>query len=141
MKWVTLATGHAQKAATSLCHLLIAAQDIRSEMLSVLKDMGVAVEKHHHEVAAAQHELGMKFNTLTTRCRPCADVYKYAVHNVAQAYGKSATFMPKPVFGDNGTGMHVHQSIWNDGQPCNLPATQYADLSETCLHYITLAAS
>lgn len=110
------------------------AQDIRSEMLSVLKDMGVAVEKHHHEVAAAQHELGMKFNTLTT-VADHVQVYKYAVHNVAQAYGKSATFMPKPVFGDNGTGMHVHQSIWNGDSPA-FAGNQYADLSEACLYYI-----
>ena len=111
-----------------------ASQDIRSEMLSVLKDMGVSVEKHHHEVAAAQHELGMKFNTLLT-VADHVQIYKYAVHNVAQAYGKTATFMPKPVFGDNGTGMHVHQSIWNGDTPV-FAGNQYADLSETCLHYI-----
>ena len=71
-------------------------QDIRSEMLSVMKDMGVGVEKHHHEVASAQHELGMKFNTLL-KVADHVQIYKYAVHNVAHAYGKSATFMPKPV--------------------------------------------
>ena len=92
------------------------AQDIRSEMLSVMAEMGVPTEKHHHEVAAAQHELGMKFDTLTT-CADNMQVYKYVVHQVAHAYGKTATFMPKPVFGDNGTGMHCHQSIWKDGEP------------------------
>ncbi len=110
------------------------AQDIRSEMLSVMAEMGVPTEKHHHEVAAAQHELGMKFDTLTT-CADNMQVYKYVVHQVAHAYGKTATFMPKPVFGDNGTGMHCHQSIWKDGEPV-FAGNQYADLSETCLYYI-----
>ncbi|HHI82657.1 MAG TPA: glutamine synthetase, partial [Rhizobiales bacterium] len=102
------------------------AQDIRSEMLSAMAEMGVTVEKHHHEVAAAQHELGIKFNTLTT-IADHLQLYKYAIHNVAQAWGKTATFMPKPVYGDNGTGMHVHQSIWKDGKP-TFAGNQYADL-------------
>jgi glutamine synthetase len=85
-------------------------------------------------VAAAQHELGMKFNTLTT-CADHMQIYKYVVHQVAHAYGKTATFMPKPVFGDNGTGMHCHLSIWNEGAPV-FAGNQYADLSETCLHFI-----
>ncbi|MCH9765742.1 MAG: type I glutamate--ammonia ligase [Alphaproteobacteria bacterium] len=109
-------------------------QDIRSEMLSVMSEMGVAVEKHHHEVGAAQHELGIKFGPII-HMADHLQVYKYVVHNVAQAYGKSATFMPKPVFGDNGSGMHVHQSIWKDGQPM-FAGNKYADLSETCLYYI-----
>jgi glutamine synthetase len=109
-------------------------QDMRSEMLSVMAEMGVTVEKHHHEVASAQHELGMKFNTLT-RMADQMQIYKYVIHQVANAYGKSATFMPKPVFGDNGSGMHVHQSIWKDGKPI-FAGNQYADLSETCLFYI-----
>ncbi|WP_420392054.1 type I glutamate--ammonia ligase [Acuticoccus sp.] len=110
------------------------AQDMRSEMLSVMTEMGVTVEKHHHEVGAAQHELGLKFDTLT-RIADKMQIYKYVVHQVANAYGKTATFMPKPVFGDNGTGMHVHQSIWNDGQPL-FAGDMYADLSEMCLFYI-----
>ncbi|WMS42072.1 type I glutamate--ammonia ligase [Acuticoccus sp. MNP-M23] len=110
------------------------AQDMRSEMLSVMTEMGVSVEKHHHEVAAAQHELGLKFDTLT-RIGDHMQVYKYVVHQVANAYGKTATFMPKPVFGDNGTGMHVHQSIWNEGKPL-FAGDGYADLSEMCLFYI-----
>lgn len=110
------------------------AQDIRSEMLSVMIEMGVSVEKQHHEVGAAQHELGIRFNTLT-RIADHQQIYKYVVHNVAHAYGKSATFMPKPVFGDNGTGMHCHQSIWRDGKPL-FAGNQYADLSEMCLYYI-----
>ncbi len=109
-------------------------QDIRSEMLSVLSEMGVTVEKHHHEVAAAQHELGIKFQTML-RMADHLQIYKYVVHNVSQAYGKTATFMPKPVFGDNGTGMHCHQSIWNGDQPA-FAGNLYADLSETCLNYI-----
>ena len=110
------------------------AQDIRSEMLTVMEQMGVTIEKHHHEVAAAQHELGMKFDTLT-RNADKMQIYKYVVHQVAHAYGKTATFMPKPVFGDNGTGMHVHQSIWKEGKP-TFAGNQYADLSENCLYYI-----
>lgn len=109
-------------------------QDIRSEMLSVLTEMGVVVEKHHHEVASAQHELGVKFGPMVTMADHM-QIYKYVVHNVAQAYGKTATFMPKPIFGDNGSGMHVHQSIWKSGQPA-FAGNKYADLSETCLYYI-----
>ncbi|MEM7620437.1 MAG: type I glutamate--ammonia ligase [Pseudomonadota bacterium] len=110
------------------------AQDLRSEMLSVMTEMGVTVEKHHHEVGAAQHELGIKFDTLTFIADKL-QIYKYVVHNVAHAYGKSATFMPKPVYGDNGTGMHCHQSIWKEGTPL-FAGNQYADLSEDCLYYI-----
>ena len=109
-------------------------QDMRSEMLSVLSEMGVVVEKHHHEVASAQHELGVKFGPMI-RMADHMQIYKYVVHQVAQAYGKTATFMPKPVFGDNGSGMHVHQSIWKGGQPM-FAGNKYADLSEMCLFYI-----
>ncbi len=108
--------------------------DFRAEMLSVLASMGVDVEKHHHEVAPSQHELGIKFSTLVN----AADVmqmYKYVVHNVAAAYGKTATFMPKPIFGDNGSGMHVHQSLWKGSTPL-FAGSGYAGLSETCLYYI-----
>jgi len=110
------------------------AQDIRSEMLAVMGEMGVAVEKHHHEVASAQHELGIKFADIVT-IADHLQIYKYAIHNVAQAYGKTVTFMPKPVFGDNGSGMHVHQSIWKGGQPM-FAGDKYADLSDACLYYI-----
>jgi glutamine synthetase len=109
-------------------------QDIRSEMLSVMAEMGVSVEKHHHEVAAAQHELGIKYGPMITMADHM-QIYKYVIHQVAQAYGKTATFMPKPIFGDNGSGMHVHQSIWKNGQPV-FAGNKYADLSETCLFYI-----
>ena len=109
-------------------------QDMRSEMLAVMRDMGIQPEKHHHEVASAQHELGFKFNTLT-KCGDYMQIYKYVIHQVAQAYGKTATFMPKPVYGDNGSGMHVHQSIWKGGK--NLfSGNGYAGLSEFALYYI-----
>ncbi len=108
--------------------------DIRSEMVTTIAEMGVEVEKHHHEVAPSQHELGIKFGTLT-KCADNMQIYKYVVHNVAQAYGKTATFMPKPVFGDNGSGMHCHQSIWKDGKPL-FAGDKYAGLSEMALYYI-----
>jgi len=110
------------------------AQDIRSEMLTVMSEMGIATEKHHHEVGAAQSELSMLFNTLTRKADE-VQLYKYVVHNVAHAYGKTATFMPKPVYGDNGTGMHVHQSVWGDGKPL-MAGDEYAGLSEMALFYI-----
>src|ERR1700742_1981072 len=110
------------------------AQDMRGEMLAIMGDMGIAPEKHHHEVATAQHELGFKFNTLT-KCGDYMQIYKYVIHQVAAAYGKSATFMPKPVMGDNGSGMHVHQSIWKGGKPL-FAGSGYADLADTCLYYI-----
>ena len=110
------------------------AQDMRGEMLAAMQSMGVKVEKHHHEVASAQHELGMKFDTLT-HLADHMQIYKYCIHNVAQSYGKSATFMPKPVYGDNGSGMHVHQSIWKGGKPL-FAGDKYADLSQECLWYI-----
>ena len=110
------------------------AQDLRSEMVLSLVDMGVPMEKHHHEVAPSQHELGMMFGTLIDTADN-VQLYKYAVQNVAHSFGQTATFMPKPVAGDNGTGMHCHQSIWKDGKPL-FAGNQYAELSEMCLHYI-----
>ena len=109
-------------------------QDVRSEMLSVMADMGVPVEKHHHEVAPSQHELGMKFGELVETADNL-QLYKYSVQQVANAYGLSATFMPKPIAGDNGSGMHVHQSLWTDGKPL-FAGNSYADLSESALFYI-----
>ncbi len=111
-----------------------ASQDMRSEMLAAMAQMGAVVEKHHHEVASAQHELGLKFGSLVTMADHL-QVYKYCVHMVAQSYGKTATFMPKPIYGDNGSGMHVHQSIWKDGKPV-MAGDKYADLSQECLYYI-----
>lgn len=108
--------------------------DLRAEMVTVLASLGVPVEKHHHEVAASQHELGIFFSTLVD-CADNMQLYKYAVHNVAHIYGKTATFMPKPVYGDNGSGMHVHQSLWNAGKPL-FAGDKYAGLSELALFYI-----
>ncbi|MGA7267610.1 MAG: type I glutamate--ammonia ligase, partial [Aestuariivirga sp.] len=96
--------------------------------------MGLIVEKHHHEVASSQHELGTRFQPLVTAADHM-QIYKYVIHNVAHAYGKTATFMPKPIFGDNGSGMHCHFSIWKDGKT-QMSGNQYADLSETCLYFI-----
>jgi len=110
------------------------AQDIRGEMLTTLAEVGLTPVLHHHEVAPSQHELGFDFSTLTYTADN-VQKYKYVIHNVAHMYGKTATFMPKPVPGDNGSGMHVHQSIWKDGKPL-FAGNGYADLSETCLYYI-----
>jgi glutamine synthetase len=110
-------------------------QDIRTEMLLAMKHCGVPIEKHHHEVATGgQCELGFRFASLVQ----AADyllTYKYCIKNVAKKHGKSATFMPKPIFGDNGTGMHCHQSIWKNGQPTFF-GDEYAQLSKTAMHYI-----
>jgi glutamine synthetase len=109
-------------------------QDMRSEMLAAMAKMGVKVEKHHHEVASAQHELGMKFAPMVTMADQL-QIYKYCIQQVAQIYGKTACFMPKPIYGDNGSGMHCHQSIWKDGKPV-FAGNKYSDLSEICLSYI-----
>ncbi len=109
-------------------------QDIRSEMLSTMKQIGMKVDKHHHEVATAQHELGLIFNSLVKQGDELQK-YKYIIHNVAQAYGKTATFMPKPIKGDNGTGMHVNMSIWKEGKPL-FAGDKYADLSQEALWFI-----
>ncbi len=109
-------------------------QDIRGEMLSVMREMGLETEKHHHEVAPSQHELGTKFNTMV-KTADGMQIYKYVIHQVAHQWGKTATFMPKPVSGDNGSGMHTHMSIWKDGKP-TFAGSGYADLSETALYYI-----
>ncbi|CAA7612334.1 glutamine synthetase [Candidatus Terasakiella magnetica] len=108
--------------------------DMRAEMLTVMGEMGLPIEKHHHEVASSQHELGIKFGGLV-QAADWIQIYKYVVHNVAASYGKSATFMPKPICGDNGSGMHVHQSIWKAGKPL-FAGSGYADLSDMALYYI-----
>jgi glutamine synthetase len=108
--------------------------DLRAEMVSVMRVMGVDTEKHHHEVAPSQNELGIKFAPLV-RQADCMQIYKWVVHMVAASNNMTATFMPKPVFDDNGSGMHVHQSIWKEGKP-TFAGSGYADLSETALHYI-----
>lgn len=108
--------------------------DLRADMLSVMADLGMPVDKHHHEVAAAQQELGFAFDTLI-RTADNLQLYKYVVRNVAAEYGKTATFMPKPVMGDNGSGMHTHLSLWKDGKPL-FAGSGYADLSDKALYFI-----
>ena len=110
-------------------------QDIRSEMLLTMAKCGVPIEKHHHEVASGgQCELGIRFAPLV-QAADYVMTYKYVVKNVAKRHGKTATFMPKPLFGDNGTGMHTHMSIWKDGQPL-FAGDKYAGLSQMALHFI-----
>jgi len=110
-------------------------QDIRSEMLLTMAKCGVEIEKQHHEVASGgQCELGVKFAPIIQAADGLM-TYKYVIRNVAKQHGKTVTFMPKPLFGDNGTGMHTHQSIWKDGQPL-FAGDRYAGLSQMGLHYI-----
>ncbi len=111
-------------------------QDIRTEMLLTMKACNVPIEKHHHEVATGgQNELGVRFNTMIQAADDLM-IYKYVVKNVAKKYGKTATFMPKPLFNDNGSGMHTHQSIWQNGEPTFWSDEGYANLSQTALWYI-----
>ena len=108
--------------------------DVRGEMVSTMMEMGLPCDKHHHEVGAAQHELGLTFGTLV-QTADRMQIYKYVVQMVAHAYGKTATFMPKPIMTDNGSGMHTHMSIWNGSKPL-FAGNGYAGLSDTCLYYI-----
>jgi glutamine synthetase len=109
--------------------------DIRSEMVLLMEQVGIEVETHHHEVATAgQCEIDMKFTSLTKMADQLM-MYKYIVKNVAKKHGKTATFMPKPLYGDNGSGMHCHQSLWKGGKPL-FAGREYAGLSETALYYI-----
>ena len=110
-------------------------QDLRAEMCNVMMGMGLDIEFHHHEVATAgQNEIDIRFAPML-RMADDLQIYKYVVQNVAHRDGKTATFMPKPMAGDNGSGMHVHMSLWKDGKPL-FGGNQYADLSEMALHYI-----
>ncbi len=111
-------------------------QDIRSEMVLTMIDYGIDVEVHHHEVGTAgQGEIAMVYGSLTNMADKVI-LHKYIVKNVARAHGKTATFMPKPLFNDNGSGMHTHQSIWSNGTNLFFDANGYALMSETGLHYI-----
>lgn len=110
-------------------------QDIRTEMMLLMEQVGIAMECHHHEVATGgQCEVDMRFAPLV-KCADNLMWFKYIVKNVAHRHGKTATFMPKPLFGDNGTGMHVHQSVWKDGNPL-FAGNGYAGFSEMGLNYI-----
>jgi glutamine synthetase len=110
-------------------------QDIRSEMILEMQKVGIPVEKHHHEVATAgQAEIDLRFDSLVVMADKMM-MYKYIVKNVARRHHKTVTFMPKPLFGDNGSGMHTHQSIWKDGKPL-FAGKEYAGMSQMCLHYI-----
>ncbi len=110
------------------------ANDLRAEMLSCMNTMGLNGDKHHHEVASGQHEIGFKYADLLTT-GDNLQLFKYVIRNVAHKFNKTVTFMPKPIYGDNGSGMHVHQSLWKDGQPL-FPGDQYGGLSELALFYI-----
>ncbi|MBI2929044.1 MAG: type I glutamate--ammonia ligase [Verrucomicrobia bacterium] len=110
-------------------------QDIRTEMCLVMEELGVKIERQHHEVATAgQAEIDYRFDTLV-RSADAMMVYRYVVKNIAKKHGKTATFMPKPLFGDNGSGMHTHQSLWKKGKPL-FAGNEYAGLSKMALHYI-----
>ncbi|HKY31073.1 MAG TPA: type I glutamate--ammonia ligase [Candidatus Polarisedimenticolia bacterium] len=110
-------------------------QDLRSEMVTLMEQCGLTVEAHHHEVASAgQMEIDIKYAALT-RCADNILLFKYIVKNTARRHNKTVTFMPKPIFGDNGSGMHCHQSLWKGGQPL-FAGNSYAGLSEMALHYI-----
>ena len=110
-------------------------QDIRTEMCLMMEQLGIRIERHHHEVATAgQAEIDFRVDTLV-KTADTMMLYKYIVKNVAQRHGKTATFMPKPLFGDNGSGMHTHQSLWKKGKPL-FAGAEYAGLSQMALHYI-----
>jgi glutamine synthetase len=110
------------------------ANDLRAEMLSCMNTMGLKGDKHHHEVASGQHEIGFKYADLLTT-GDNLQLFKYVIRNVAHKFNKTATFMPKPIYGDNGSGMHVHQSLWKNGQPL-FPGNEYGGMSELALYYI-----
>ena len=110
-------------------------QDIRTEMCLVMEELGVKIERQHHEVATAgQAEIDYRFDTLV-KSADAMMVYKYVIKNIARKHGKTATFMPKPLFGDNGSGMHTHQSLWKKGKPL-FAGNEYAGLSKMALYYI-----
>ncbi len=110
-------------------------QDIRTEIVLIMEQLGLKIEKHHHEVATAgQAEIDFRFDTLVKTADNMM-IYKYVIRNVARRHGKTATFMPKPLFGDNGSGMHTHQSLWKNGKPL-FAGKEYAGLSQLALHYI-----
>ena len=116
------------------CDPVDSCTDIRAEMVIIMKELGLPMDKHHHEVAPSQHELGMMYGTLT-QTADRVQINKYVTHQTAHAAGKTATFMPKPVAQDNGSGMHCHMSIWKEGNPL-FAGSSYADLSDMALYFI-----
>lgn len=122
------------KGSYSVAQPLDQNYDIRCEMIEVLKQVGLTPTLHHHEVSPSQHELGFEFDSLV-KTADNVQKYKYVIHNIAQNFGKCATFMPKPIRGENGSGMHVHQSLWKDGNTL-FAGNEYANLSKICLYYI-----
>ena len=128
--------GHRPQEKKAYCAVspLDSATEIRSEMVEALEIAGVEAEMHHHEVSPCQHEIGMRFSSLVDAADK-AQLYKYVVQNVAHLHNRTATFMPKPIFGDNGSGMHVHQSLWLKGKPL-FAGDAYEGLSELALYYI-----
>lgn len=134
--WERRSLGHHLEAKGG--YLAVPPRDVggkmRSEMMAALNFMDVVAEKHHHETAPAQHEIGIKFNTLVLSCDQ-VQILKHCVKNIASSFGRSATFMPKPVYGDNGSGMHLHHSLWKNDKPL-FAGNEYAGLSKLCLWYI-----
>ncbi len=112
-----------------------ATMDARTEIVQMLRRQGVRVEMHHHEVGVAQQEIDIRYNTLTAQADTVM-LYKHTVRNGARLHGKTATFMPKPLYGDNGSGMHVHQSLWTGGKPLFFEAGRYANLSDIARAYL-----
>lgn len=128
--------GHrpAKKGGYFPCSPIDSMTDLRAEICTVMSEMGFSVERHHHEVAAGQNEINWRGASLIQTADDVVK-FKFITRNVAHAYGKTATFMPKPLFDDNGSGMHIHQSIWKGDTPL-FAGSEYADLSENALFYI-----
>ena len=131
-----LGSAHAPRTAISVAGPHDKMQDLRTEMVLTMSRVGIPIEVHHHEVASAgQTEIDMRFDRLSSMADKLM-MYKHIVKNVAARHGKMATFMPKPLFGDNGSGMHCHQSLWEDGTNLFYEAGTYANISRHGAYYI-----
>ena len=132
----TRATSRAPRVATSPCPPMDHFTDLRSEMVHNLEKFGIQTQLHHHEVGSGgQGEIGIEFDTLA-KIADKLMTFKYVVKNTAHAAGHTVTFMPKPIFGDNGSGMHTHQSLWKDGEPLFFDESGYGQLSDIARWYI-----